>query len=357
MKRSFLKLFAVLIVFSLSGCVSQQGDQTVFDNLVSNDDYGIATIAVEPLTGNQNSPGPTTAPELAAATPAEFVPIEVEEFGISTVVPADWPPIEGDPLLKNAWGPGEFRFVAFHSVPGQDARPAMAQLLNISLDELVEDLPEGEYWEERIGNYDWSLYNVDNPDIGLGQSVAMTMQGGTIYIVSLFVEIEYRDAILNAVLENFLVEGTPVNDMIITGEEETPAPQETDEGQEANAAGEASANLLETNWLLAMLADSNDQLQPVIPGTELGAEFNMEGRVSGSAGCNDFASNYSSEGRSLSITIPAMTRKSCVEPKGIMIQETNFLSKLTAVTTYQIDGSELQLFDNEGNVILVFKAQ
>jgi heat shock protein HslJ len=342
MKKIFFWFVIIITFLLLVGCGKQREEPAAENAAPAIGDE--AAAAVNPPSNDvleTDSDMAGTAEELPS--PEVFVPITVEDFGITTIVPADWPQIEGDPLLKNAWGPGEFRFVAFHSVPGENARPAMAQLLGFSLEELIEAPPEGEYWEEQIGSYDWALYNVDNPEIGLGQLVAMTVQEGTIYIVSLFIEMDYRDVVLDAVLENFNIESA-----VDSGEVEIGA-VETDQAAEVTEIA-----LLDTSWVLAMLSGNIGQLQEVLPGTEITAVFNPDGRVVGSSGCNDFASNFTVEDNSLTISIPAMTRMVCDEPQDIMLQETNFLSNLTAIASYQIEENELQLLDVEGNTILIF---
>lgn len=351
MKKTFLWL-VVIITLVLVGCDQQASDIPI----AARDSSPVeATVTAEPAPAVEEDETSIEIDEsvVEAAGPEVFVPIAVEEFGLTTVVPADWPQIESDPLLKNAWGPGEFRFVAFHSVPGEDVQPAMAQLLGISLEELVESPPEGEYWEEQIGSYDWAMYTVDNPDIGLGQSVSMTTQDGTVYIVSLFVEMDYRDAVLNAVLENFNITSEAALDEV----EPEASEEELTEVEEAAEVEEGPAiELLGTNWVLTMLGDGNGQLQEVLPGVEITAVFKADDRAAGSAGCNDFVSNYMVEDDSMAISVPAMTRKICDDPEGIMLQETGFLSSLTAVTSHQIAANELQMLNTDGDVILVFSS-
>jgi heat shock protein HslJ len=287
-----------------------------------------------------------TSDELLAQI--EFVPIVVEDLGITTVAPVDWPKIEDDPLLKDAWGPGQYEFVAFHSVVGDDVQEAMAKLLSTTAEELADGTVEGEYWQEEIGGHTWAMYAIDNPDVGLVQTVSMTDQEGTVYIVSLFIETAQKDAVLQPVLENFVIEGDPVADGSGAGEAEV----DEVEAEEESSAG--SANLVESNWVLTTYDDGSGQLANVMPGVEVTALFTTDGRVSGSAGCNDYVSLYNVEDNSVTISLPAMTRKDCVNPPGIMIQETGFLGDLTTVASYQIKGNELQLLDEEGKVILTF---
>ncbi len=340
MNHKFFGVIVFLTFLILSACRQQEVDQGVIEVINSQEQAEPAATDV---------PTPTPAPEAGAeeaAVPEVFVPITVDDIGITTVVPEGWPPIEGDPLLKNAWGPGEFRFVAFHTFPGLDASSAMAELLGIELDELRQNSAEGTYWEERIGRYDWALYNIDNPDIGLGQSVAMTIQDGTVYIVSLFVEMDDRDVVLNAVLDNFVVEGGEVGQIGAGGAEES-RPEES----------ETVTKLLAKDWVLELLLDGSGEVYDVLPGTELTIVFKSDRRVTGSAGCNDFASTFTLDKETLTITAPAKTRMSCEEPQGIMVQETQYLNNLSAVNAYQIKEDQLLLLNEEGNAILEYSAR
>ncbi len=310
---------------------------------------------------------PTVEAQPSAEAPAEteFVPIAVEEMGITTVAPEDWPKIEGDPLLKNAWGSGQYRFVAFHSVAGEDVQQAMATLLSTTVEELAGGSVEGEYWEDEIGARSWTMYAIENPDVGLVQTVSMTGQDGTIYIVSLFIETDQKDMVLQPVLENFALDSDPDSGEAGVTEAEAGEAGAGDAGvTEAETSGTetevrdstAPADFVDTNWVLNAYDDGSGQLVNVMPEVEITALFAANGRATGLAGCNNYVSLYSLEENYLNVSIPAMTRKECVEPEGIMLLETAYLGDLTRAVSYQIEGTELQLFDGDGRVLLTYQA-
>jgi heat shock protein HslJ len=105
-----------------------------------------------------------------------------------------------------------------------------------------------------------------------------------------------------------------------------------------------------------MYDDGSGQLVNVMPSVEVTALFADDGRVSGSASCNNYVSLYTIEGDNLTVSLPAMTRQECVNPPDIMLQETGYLGDLTVAVSYQIKGSELQLLDEEGRIILTYLA-
>ena len=311
-------------------------------------DMTLSAESKQDETAESEAAGEEVEPSEDTPDQIEFVPIAVKELGVTTVAPANWPKIEDDPLLKEAWGPGQYQFVAFHSVEGDDVQEAMAQLLSTSVEELADGTVEGEYGEDKIGSHTWALYAIENPEVGLVQTVSMTEQEGTVYIISLFVETAQKDALLLPVLENFALVGD-------TGAGEADVDEaEASESEAEEGSGTVKAGLVDTNWVLTKYDDGSGELVNVMPDVEVTALFAADGRVSGSAGCNHYASLYTVDGNNLSISLPAMTRQECVDQPDIMIQETGYLGGLTVAVSYQIEGNELQLLDEEGRVVLTF---
>ena len=79
-----------------------------------------------------------------------------------------------------------------------------------------------------------------------------------------------------------------------------------------------------------------------------------DGRVSGSAGCNQFHASYTSGDGTLEIGPAAATRKMC--PSEVMDQESWFLSALETVATFSIDRDKLELRTAEGALAVSFRA-
>jgi heat shock protein HslJ len=81
--------------------------------------------------------------------------------------------------------------------------------------------------------------------------------------------------------------------------------------------------------------------EPVADDVESTLRFESEGRVVGSAGCNNFQGTYEVEGSTLSFGPMAVTRKMC--PPAVMDQEAAFLQAMEKVRifTWGEDGSLL----------------
>lgn len=109
-------------------------------------------------------------------------------------------------------------------------------------------------------------------------------------------------------------------------------------------------------WVMEEYRDSEGNLAPSLPETTVAAEFS-DGKVSGSAGCNNYNSQYKIEGESITIGPIALTQMFCNEPEGIMVQEAQYLAALQNAATYTIELEQLNLFDAEGTRMVNYVAR
>ena len=87
-----------------------------------------------------------------------------------------------------------------------------------------------------------------------------------------------------------------------------------------------------------------------IAGTELTATFDDDGGLSGSAGCNNYTSAYTTDASSIAIEPPASTRKLCPEPAGVMEQEAAYLAALGVAERFSVGGGSLELLRADGTI-------
>jgi heat shock protein HslJ len=118
----------------------------------------------------------------------------------------------------------------------------------------------------------------------------------------------------------------------------------------ARSGSDANA-LRNTAWELESLAGN-----AVLPGTTIMLEFS-EDQISGSAGCNQYGGSYQAGENNLSVGDVFATEMGCMEPQGILEQETAYLTALSTVATYQVTPNQLEMFDKAGAQVLVFVAQ
>lgn len=117
----------------------------------------------------------------------------------------------------------------------------------------------------------------------------------------------------------------------------------------------SSAPFVGTTWTLDSFYTA-DAVSSVIDGITITAVFDNDGRVTGSAGCNDYFGSYTLAGNSLSIHSIGSTKMNC-PGRGIMLQEQTYLASLSKAAGYTINGNRMILSDAEGTTLLSFTRQ
>jgi len=115
----------------------------------------------------------------------------------------------------------------------------------------------------------------------------------------------------------------------------------------------AVVGLTGTSWSLESYLDGNGTLVPVLSGSVVSARFD-DGKVTGSAGCNQYGGDYVLNGTNLSVSSLIQTLKFCEEPEGIMEQEARFMDLLGSATGCRIENDRLLLTDAAGATTLTF---
>ena len=103
-----------------------------------------------------------------------------------------------------------------------------------------------------------------------------------------------------------------------------------------------------TSWRITGYNNGRQAVVSVLGGTTLTMAFAADGKVSGSAGCNNFVASYTVSGSSLSVGPTATTRRMCGQPAGVMEQEKLFLEALGAVAFARQEGDRLDLRTADG---------
>lgn len=110
----------------------------------------------------------------------------------------------------------------------------------------------------------------------------------------------------------------------------------------------APASLAGTSWVLQTLNG-----QPLVAGTTITLDF-TGGEIGGTAGCNQYGGSYTVEGDQLTFGMLFMTEMYCMDPEGVMAQESAYLETLATVARYRMAGERLELLDSDGQVVLSF---
>ncbi len=112
------------------------------------------------------------------------------------------------------------------------------------------------------------------------------------------------------------------------------------------------ANLEEETWALTGW-NTGSGISSLILDSEISLDFE-DGQASGSAGCNHYFGSYKVKANMLSFGVIASTEMACLEPEGLMEQETGYLKALGQVARFSIEGSNLVMQDADGNPMLLF---
>jgi heat shock protein HslJ len=116
------------------------------------------------------------------------------------------------------------------------------------------------------------------------------------------------------------------------------------------SGADPAAMLVGKRWMLQQIVGADGSVTPVIPGTEIIAEF-RDGRVMGSAGCNSYGGAYSvREGVAISISDTFSTLMACLRP-GLMEQESAYLTALRSVSSFEVTADTLTLRAGDGAML------
>lgn len=116
------------------------------------------------------------------------------------------------------------------------------------------------------------------------------------------------------------------------------------------------SELTSSVWQLAEYQDKQGEIVPVLAGTEITGVFGEDSSLVGSAGCNTYTANYTTEGNAIAIGSVAATEKACADPDGVMEQESVYITALAVVLSWSVEGNQLVLTDGGGNPILSYVA-
>ncbi|NCC31381.1 MAG: META domain-containing protein [Chloroflexia bacterium] len=133
-----------------------------------------------------------------------------------------------------------------------------------------------------------------------------------------------------------------------TTAEETPVTEEVTSPEPDEVASDALAG---TSWVLTQLNGA----APLSEGTPISAEFDTEGSVAGSAGCNRYFAGYTVADGTLSITQAGSTMMACED--ALMAQEQAFLEQFGRATSYAIDGNTLTITLDDGATLVFERAE
>ena len=115
-----------------------------------------------------------------------------------------------------------------------------------------------------------------------------------------------------------------------------------------------STGLGGTSWVVTGYNNGQQAVVSVILGSTLTADFSADGKLNGSAGCNNYMATYEVSGKTVKIGSIGSTRMACAAPTGVMDQETQYLQALATAATYAREGNGLELRTADGALAVSF---
>ncbi len=109
--------------------------------------------------------------------------------------------------------------------------------------------------------------------------------------------------------------------------------------------------LVGVTWLVAWYGGGASPLQ----GTQISLAFRSDGTLGGIAGCNDYLADYQVDGDKLVIESIAHTEMACLDPDGVMTQETDYLNAIKQTDAFATTLTGLELLDPDGNPVAEYR--
>lgn len=98
-----------------------------------------------------------------------------------------------------------------------------------------------------------------------------------------------------------------------------------------------------TSWQVNSINNGKQAVVSTIIDSKLTVNFDANGIITGTAGCNNYSARYKVTGKKIRISGVSSTRKMCAKPEGIMQQEAEFLKALESASITEFDGKKLDL--------------
>jgi heat shock protein HslJ len=118
---------------------------------------------------------------------------------------------------------------------------------------------------------------------------------------------------------------------------------------------QAPANLTGVEWVATGYNNGRGGVVSILIDTEITALFGEDGRLTGSAGCNNYMTGFTVDGDAILIEPAATTRKMCAED--VMQQESEYLAALLMAETFNIQGDQLELRTADGALVASYRTR
>ncbi|MCA9949427.1 MAG: META domain-containing protein [Anaerolineales bacterium] len=116
----------------------------------------------------------------------------------------------------------------------------------------------------------------------------------------------------------------------------------------------ATAEEENTLWHVVEYRNRAGEMVGVLPGSEITALFQSD-RVAGNASCNTYFASYTLDGNTITVDPNIGSTMMFCAPEELMEQEAVYLARLSMATTFEDVNDQLHIFDENGEIILIFE--
>jgi heat shock protein HslJ len=117
-------------------------------------------------------------------------------------------------------------------------------------------------------------------------------------------------------------------------------------------ANKGEGDLTNSQWKLVSFGESGAET-PVVEGPSITLEFEEEGQVGGSGGCNSYGAKYEMQGNTLTVQEITSTLMACKDEQ-VMEQEQQYFQALQSAASFEITGDALTIWYKDGQGRLNF---
>lgn len=93
-----------------------------------------------------------------------------------------------------------------------------------------------------------------------------------------------------------------------------------------------------------------------IAGSKITIRFE-DGQASGNSGCNSYGGEYQVNGDKINFQELESTLMACIDPSGVMEQESTYLNFLGEANRLEIDGGKMQIFRSDGQGLIFVRVE
>jgi heat shock protein HslJ len=108
-------------------------------------------------------------------------------------------------------------------------------------------------------------------------------------------------------------------------------------------------------WNAVNVNNGKEAVVGLVEGSQITAIFKDDGTLSGSGGCNNYSTTYTTDGNKIKIQPAASTMMACEDD--IMTQEFQYLQALEKASVYSIQNNQLEFRDDSGAMQVLYNLE